>query len=314
MIKVRERELLVDVAEELEAFNWDRGRPRGQEFTACSPFRNETHPSFSINLETGLWIDFSSNNDLYSKGGIVRLLSYLREETEEETENYLLDKYTIDFSDIDKLELGLNFEADEKPPRIISLEEYQPYAFRSPYLAGRGINEKVQLAFKVGFDRKSNAIALPWHDWKGNMVNIKFRSTKSKQFYYFDGGQQLRFHVYGLHMIHRYKYTRVWIVESEIDALYLWSHGIPAVAIGGSKLPKEKIKRLKLSPIKELVIATDNDPVGWGVKQKLIETFTGTFHLEDIVFPHNCKDVNEIPPNLLRNIVTKPVGFKFALS
>jgi DNA primase len=145
MIKIREHELAIDVLEELDPYEWYRGRVRTDEFTSCSPFRRESSPSFSISLLTGLWIDFGAGiEEYYKKGDLVLLLSFLRAETPSEVEDYLLDKYGIDLSDVEKLSLGLNFALEEVKPFILTLEEYKKYAFRHTYLAGRGISEKVQ--------------------------------------------------------------------------------------------------------------------------------------------------------------------------
>ncbi|MDA2738439.1 toprim domain-containing protein [Bacillus cereus group sp. Bc015] len=307
-----EYELNVDIPEELSYYDWHRARPKENELVACSPFRDETSPSFSINLETGLWIDFGSTHDLYSKGGLVTLLSFLRNETPTEVEDYLLDKYGIDLSDVNKLKLNVNFNIDTKVDTIISIEDYQQYAYRSPYLAGRGISEKVQRAFKVGFDRKSKAVAFAWTDIKGNIVNIKFRSTKSKQFYYYPTGQQLRNHIYGMHFIYKLKPETVFLVESEIDCLYMWTHGFPAIALGGSKISDKRKQLLLRCPSSRIVLATDNDSVGMEIREKVKKLLIGYKDLYEIQIPNNYKDVNDIPPEILKEVCNKaiPVNLK----
>lgn len=294
-----EYELPVDVLEEISYYDWYRARVKPQEMVACSPFRNETSPSFSINLETGLWIDFGSH-DSYSKGNLTFLLSYLRNETPHEVEDYLLEKYGIDLSDVDKLELNIDFKVETKVSTIISVDEYKQYAYRSPYLAKRGISEKVQRAFKIGFDKKANAVAFAWQDIQGNIVNIKFRSTKSKMFYYHPTGQQLRDHIYGMHFIYKLKPETVYLVESEIDALYLWSCGLPAIALGGSKISDKRKQLLLRCPAKRIVLATDNDSEGFGIREKVKRILVGYKEIHDLVLPDNVKDVNDLKPEELK--------------
>jgi DNA primase len=304
-------ELPIDILDELNYYDWYRARMKTNEMVACSPFRNETSPSFSINLETGLWIDFGSS-DYYSRGNIVTLLSFLRNETPQEVEDYLLEKYGIDLSDTDKLKLNFNLNMDvgTNTDTIISIDEYKKYAFRSPYLANRGITEKVQRAFQIGFDKKSNAVAFAWHDIEGNIINIKFRSTKSKQFFYHPEGQQLRNHIYGMHFIYRMKSEIVYIVESEVDALYMWSCGFPAIALGGSKISDKRKQLLLRSPAKRYVIATDNDRVGEEIKEKIKKLLVGYKELHEIALPNSVKDVNDLTPEQLKCVanVTKPVS------
>ncbi|MDE1381247.1 toprim domain-containing protein, partial [Bacillus licheniformis] len=173
---------------------------------------------------------------------------------------------------------------------------------RSPYLGKRGISEKVQRAFKIGFDKKSNAVSFPWMDIHGQIVNIKFRSTKSKQFYYHPTGQPLRDHIYGLHFIYKLGYETVYLVESEVDALYLWSHGLPAIALGGSKISEKRKQLLLRSPIKKLVLATDNDAVGQEIREKVKRLLVGYKEVYEVILPDDVKDVNDIPSEQLKEV------------
>jgi DNA primase len=300
MIKIRDYELDIDVLEELDPYDWYRGRVRVQEFTACSPFRNESSPSFSINLETGLWIDFGAGiEEYYKKGDIVLLLSYLRAEDNRSVEDYLIEKYGIDLGDTEKLQLGLNLTLEEVTPFTMSLDEYKQYAFRHPYLGGRGITETVQKAFKVGYDTKRKAIALPWMDIYGKIINVKFRSVNSKMFFYLPDGQQLRNHIYGMNFVYKLGCETVYVCESEIDCLYLWSHGKPAIALGGSNMSAKQRQLILRSPITQLVIATDNDLAGEKIKDKIVGNLNGLIKLSEIELPVGVKDVNDLAPNRL---------------
>jgi DNA primase len=306
-----EYELDVDVLEELNYYDWNRARVKAEEMIACSPFRDEKSPSFSINLETGLFIDFGSD-DLFSRGNLITLLSFLRNETPQEIEDYLLEKYGIDLSDVSKLKLNFDLKIETKVNVNIDIETYKQFAYRSPYLATRGITEKVQRAFKIGYDKRNKAVAIPWFDTKGNIVNIKFRSTKSKKFFYFADGQPIRNHIYGMHFIYRSEIKKIYIVESEIDALFLWSNGFPAVALGGSNVSEKQKQLLLRCPANEFVLATDNDKVGKEIRKKLIAMFIGSKTLSELVLPESVKDVNELNSDQIKALAndTKPVEFR----
>jgi len=305
-----EYELPVDVLEELSFYDWNRARVKPDEMVSCSPFRYEKSPSFSINLSSGLWRDFGATGD-YGQGNLIGLLSFLRNEAFVEVEDYLLEKYGIDLSDINKLELNFDLSFDTKVETSISIEEYKKFAFRSPYLATRGISEKVQRAFKIGYDKRSKAVAFPWFDVKGNIINIKFRSTENKRFFYYPTGQAIRNHIYGMHFIYKGDIKKAYIVESEIDALYMWSNGFPAIALGGSNISEKQKQLISRSPIETLVYATDNDKVGQEIREKLTAMYIGSKELEEIAFPESVKDVNELSPEQLKEVATntKPVEF-----
>lgn len=305
MIVVGEQNLMVDVLEELSAFEFPKARNRGTELTSCSPFRDESSPSFSINLETGQWIDFGATGDSLGKGNLVTLLAMLRHETYENIERYLIQKYGIENIDLDTFKLDVQLEKKKAAPKYITDEQYAAYRFRHPYLMNRGISEKVQNAFNIGYDRVNYSVAFPWYDRDGKMVNVKFRSVRSKHFHYADG-QPIRNHLYGIHLIHRLTTKSLCaVVESEIDALYLWTCGHPAVAIGGSNVTSTQIELLRRSGVSEIVIATDNDSVGQKTKQKIANSLLGYVRVSEIEFPDGRKDVNDMTPVELENAIQK---------
>ena len=44
--------------------------------------------------------------------------------------------------------------------------------------------------------------------------------------------------------------------------MYLWSYGIPAIALGSANLSRRQQTLLQASPIEEMVLAFDNDGAG----------------------------------------------------
>lgn len=311
MIKIlhngTEYELDIDVQEELEEFDWKHKKVVFPEFHACSPFRDERRPSFSINLETGLYIDFGSDDDNFKKGNIVGLLSFLHNITYEETKEYLIEKYGGFITEVEGLELKIDLKMEEKKERkFFTRDELKPYLFREKsYLLSRGISEEIQKKFFIGYDRTSRSIAFFWLDEKtGKVINVKFRSTRGKQFYYISGGEPVRNHIFGLwQVIQEYEEGEpVYIVESEIDALFLWSNGIKAVALGGSHFSPEQKKKLVLSGISKLVIATDSDKAGRRIRNELVSELIGVIDLEEIKLPSYAKDVNEVKPEHIKKV------------
>lgn len=301
MIIVGDQNLMVDVLEELSSYEFVKARNRGHELTSCSPFRDEGSPSFSINLETGQWIDFGATGDSQGKGNLVTLLAYLRNEGYEDVERYLIEKYGLNNIDVETYDLKINLGTAPPDDKVITAEAYAQYAFRHPYLTNRGISEKVQNAFKIGYDRVNYAVAFPWFDRDGNIVNIKFRSVRSKHFHYAEG-QAIRNHLYGIHFIDKLTdKSFCYVVESEIDALYLWTNGLPAVAIGGSNITKTQLELFLRSGVGEVVVATDNDEVGRKTKQKIASSLLGYVAVSEIAFPEGRKDVNEMTPSEIEN-------------
>lgn len=295
IMRIKGYELDIDFAEELDPYmdEFSRAQVRGEKLQSCSPFRHESTPSFAVNLDNGTWIDSGASDEDWYKGNFVKLLSYLMGTTYEEAEDYLIAKYRLILDDTEALTLDIQLE-DDKDYRELTVDDLEPYAYRSTYLGNRGISERVQRAFQIGYDRSSNAVTFAWHDKKGSIINIKFRKTETKVFWYLKDGQPIKQHIYGLHMVYKTGAKRVFIVESETDALYLWSHKIPAVALGSASLSKKQEELLLSSPIEEIVLAFDRDSAGSRARDHVTSRLLGKKQISIMPIPVGCKDINDI--------------------
>lgn len=325
MMKIKGQELDINYYEELEPYldKFERMQIRGEELTACSPLRDERRPSFSINLSTGLWID-RGGEGINSRGNIVSLLAYLRQETYEETADYLLDIYGHKLDNADRLELNIQLELEPAEVTLLAQEKYEKKINKpSEYLKSRKIDIETQKLFNTGISEKGDAICLPWHDWQGRIINMKYRSIKNKDFWYSSGGQPVKKHLYGLFLVldlhrkqrkYKKKLSPVYLVESEIDALYLWSIGKPAIAFGGSSISEQQQGLIvgKLSDC-ELILATDNDKVGQKFRRVLAKELGGYFTIKELEIPEGFKDVNELEPEVIYKLNTSTVSFLIGL-
>ncbi|MBC9786579.1 toprim domain-containing protein [Heliobacterium chlorum] len=297
MTTIRCHKIDVDIARELQLYDWQRPRWMGEKFIACSPFRSERHPSFAVHLHTGVWIDSGSDDEEWKKGGFAKLLSWLRNETIFETESYLIQEYGILLKDIDSVQLSFRLPVEETRLEPLPLERLKEFRYRHPYLEQRGIQEPHQRAFQIGYDRKNRAITFPWFDRNGALVTIKFRSVNHKWFWYVSDGQPVKNHVYGMNRIYQARASRAHIVESEIDAITLWQIGQPAIALGGAHLSTRQRELILQSPIQELVVATDNDRAGRRIAESIIRQLGGYVRLQEIQLPDSAKDINDVPVN-----------------
>lgn len=295
----------IDFKEEIEPFldyfkNYHiRTTHKGEELLSSSPFREDNSPSFSLNLETGLWIDFGSNSEIWNKGNFFKLISFLTGEHYEEVFRTYTEKYKGLLNDLDQYDLKIRL-GEKKEYKTFNLEDFQ-YNTPSDYLNKRGITEKAKRFFKVGYDRNNKAVSIPYFDRHGKLINIKFRKANHKQFYYLPDGQAVGNHVYALDKIFKHKFTTVYITESEIDCMYLWSYGIPAIAFGTANMSIRQQKLIELSPIETLVMAFDNDKAGLKVSSDVYKRLVSKVHLKKLNLPDTAKDVNDLPADVLKN-------------
>lgn len=296
----------IDIEEELEPYmdRFERVTLRatdnGQELLSSSPFREDNSPSFSLNLETGLWIDFGSQDGTWGSGNFFQLIAFFTGDHPldviEQYQNIVKGIY----EDVSSFTLSVDLEQEEDYT-VIDLDNYDYWKYDSNYLNLRGITEKAKESFRVGYDESNKAVAFPIRDIHGNYVNIKFRKTQYKQFYYLPDGQRAGQHLYGGHLVFKYEFEEVFLVESEIDALYLWSYGIPAIALGKAYMSKRQQELIELSPIKTLILSLDNDSAGQTTSAGIEKRLLGKKKLLKHTFPNGVKDVNDLDKRILIN-------------
>lgn len=311
-VRIRGRELQVDIEAELRQYNWYRAKWLADKLIACSPFRDEKTPSFACSLEEGIWVDSGSLSDDWKKGNFPKLLAFLRNESYEEAEEYLIETYAPENWDVETLKINMKLELGKKEKPFPSPDLLKPFAYVHPYLNNRGLTDKTQAAVQIGYDPATRSVVIPWFDYKGRLISWKHRSVQDKRFWYYAEGQRIKNHLYGLNLVYRLKrFEEVFIVESEIDALTLWQNGRAAVAMGGASLTKEQKKLILQAGIKRLVLATDNDGAGQKAKESIIQKLAGYVELAELQFPAGRKDINDFTEAELKNLNVKPVKYGF---
>jgi hypothetical protein len=289
----------VDIEGELTAMDWGQSARRYPgKIHACSPFREESTPSFVVFFDHRNWVDRGFARPGYEKGDFFTLLAYLQGTDRENVKRYLIQKYLA----IDVEGLTLDLRLTREPPTYpvldtVMLENLQP----SEYLAGRGIDYETQARYRAGYHAFKRAAALPWFDEKGNLVNVKYRSVDEKAFRCVDGGQALSGHLFGY--TQTLQANTLHITEAEIDTLYLAAHGYASVAMGTAHMSAIQENLILKHPAKAVIIATDSDKAGEKCARDMARRLGGFKSPERVVFPDGCKDVNDIRPQTLQTAI-----------
>lgn len=296
---IRDQTLDVDVEAELRNFDWHRPRWTSDKLLAASPFRDDRTPSFFVRLEAtddhnaGIWHDSGSYDAAWAKGNFAQLLAFLRNESVEEAADYLLATYGVQHDGAGTLIMrppALKIQPNRQPLKELLLDGYS--AEPSDYLLKRGITADVQRQMGV---RKCGAkhIVIPWRSADGKLANIKYRATQGKLFWYESGGQPLRELVYGLDVVWRERESIAVFCEAEIDAMSWRTAGYAAIACGGVAFNKKKLDLIVRSPIKELIVATDNDRAGEKLRQEVARELGGYVRTRQAYLSAEVKDANE---------------------
>ena len=311
----------VDVREELEDYLhlFRRSTDKGTHLNSCSPFRSDEHPSFYVYFEdtdsakAGFWGDHAADVDEFSRGTFLKLLAFVRNESEDTTFEYLNQKYGTDApADMSRLrikgnrKMGRMFRRnDEYDKRKSKTDEYAETHLQSVtdayrYLSGRGISAEVAAMFNVGC--RDGALSIPWKDARGEIITVKYRSLDSKKFWYMADGADITGELFGIHHVYNSHDSRIYIVESEIDVMYLYTLGYTAVALGNKAMNEARAELLRKAPFTELVIIPDNDEAGRYAAESILKFMSSYKPVYIAEIPDGYKDINDLRPEAAKAV------------
>lgn len=312
VLEVRGRSIYVDIAEELSEFDWINAKWTDDKLIASSPFRDDRSPSFWCNITgeyAGVFGDSSAEDDYYRSGTLPKLLAFLRDESQIETEEYLLQKYDYDYTS-DEIELIKPSAIDvEQTTGVICRDKYDK-PLDSEYLPSRGIHKKI-IELQGVFDN-GDSVGIPWSDMSGDVCAIKYRHKRSKYFWYEEGGTPLSRLVYGLDVVVERGIKRAFIVEAEVDALTIQSAGVYAIAIGGARFNDMQAQQIISSGLEEVILCGDNDAQGRKFNELVADRLRGYVDLKEVSYNSfkGCKDVNELGIIGIRELRIIPINTK----
>lgn len=267
---------------------------RGNNVGISCPFHKngqENHPScyvYNSNSDDKVPFGFFRCFTCGEQGTLDTLVSYCLNVSIDDARQWLIDNFSNTFS-----ELSLNLPEIDiyKKDDNFYLDEsiLNQYRFIHPYIEDRGVSEDIIKKFNVGWNSDTNAITFPVWDEHNNLLGITERCVDKKYFYIPDS---IKKPIYLLNFVIKEHILEVYVVESQIDALYLWSMGYPAIALLGTGT-KSQYEILKKSGIRRYHLALDGDLAGFRGSEKLIKGL-GNDVLIDVIKIPKGKDVNDL--------------------
>lgn len=173
------------------------------------------------------------------------------------------------------------------------------FKYRNDYLIRRGISNDILEKFKVGYDPEFNCVVFPVWDEHNNLVMLTKRSVTGKRFFI---DKDISKPVYLLNYIIFNNISTVYVCESQINALTLWTWGYPAVALIGTG-SKEQYAILNKSGINNFILCLDGDEAG----HKGIERFKQNISNDKLISIKKIpdgKDVNDLTKDEFLNLDT----------
>ena len=271
---------------------FSRGYKQQNEYLSVQcPFHKfglEKHPSAQFRKSDGLFYCFGCKEVRSLPDLISELLSI-------NGRSWILSKFDSD--DIKKRSVNLKIlNKKKKQQNYIPKEILANFRYTHPYMFKRKLNLDTIRRFDIGYDIDTNCITFPNKDENGNILFIASRSVVSKFFTY---PAEVDKPIYGLFEIYRemnhgVEINEVYVCESMLDALYIWSLGKYAVALNGTG-SSYQYELLKKSKIRQFILAFDNDKYGKIAREKFKENINNKI-IKDLSYKSygNCKDINDM--------------------
>lgn len=266
------------------------------EWVAICPFHADTNPSFSINVDSGLWICFSCG----VKGNIAKLQRHFGGQPLE------VSLETLHRS-LDRLE-----PAEEVKRRPASwLAQYPMSIEGRAWCYGRRIDGESIDRWTLGFDHDQEAVTIPLHALDGSVLGVirRFLDPRAVPKYRYPPGFKISRYLFGAHrLVGPKRYGTIVVTEGSLDAIRVDGAGYAAVAVLGSSLSTAQMRLLRVLNPHGLVLAFDDDKAG----RAALRRSSGQLKGMPLYVPTDysgCKDPGEMTDDQIERLVASAVPY-----
>ena len=269
---------------------------RGDNVLITCPYHKEgkeRHPSCQVycgdreDIQYGVVHCFTCGE----KHPFYSMVGYILNGDDDIGKKWLIDNYGNTYIDFEEYLPDIDYDIGVKTvnKKTLSEDYLNQFAYYHPYMFERKLTKDIVNKFKIGYNAKRNTIVFPVWDEHGNLVMVTERSVESK-FFYIPADEDKP--VYLLNFIESENIHKVYVAESQINALTLWSWGYPAIALFGTG-SKKQYEILKKSGIRDYVLCFDGDEAGRKGKLRFIDNLDSCAFICSKRIP-NGKDVNDL--------------------
>lgn len=271
---------------------------------------NESHPSCSVYIKEdgefpiGTFHCFTCG----SSGNFSKFIGGCFDKDEDFGEAWLLDNYGETFIKstnlyLKPIELTRRLESDSgetilDEDILLSFENFHPY------MKTRKLSDEVIKKYEIKYDPKTKSLVFPVRDINNNLIGLTRRNVEYKRF---DLPRFKNKPIYLLNDKIRRKVKKVFIVESQLNALTLESWGYDAVALFGTG-SKYQYEQLNNSGILYYILAFDGDSAGRKGASRFKHNVKGI--IDELKMPEG-KDVNDLTKEEFEKILNENSQIKW---
>lgn len=245
---------------------------QGKEMKLCCPFHDDSTPSFSVNLETGIWYCYSQCGG----GDWMEFLELIRKH----------DEYAP------------MVETDTAPPK--------PKTPVLKSLLARGFTRKMFEKWSIVWDDDRGAMRIPIMSKEGEQQGSIWRYPEGVDpKYRYEKGFQRSETLYGLWRLGQ-TVADIVLVEGPLDAVWVQEAGWDGLAILGSSLSDTQARIVYDLKPKRVLICFDNDPAGIIATQKAAKLLkeTGCW-VYKVKLPERWNDIQEVPNERVSDVLKR---------
>jgi len=238
------------------------------------------------------------------KGDFIKFVSECFDKSYEWAEEWLLENYaTVESGEIIELEPIILNKEKKKYLNESILNNFEDF---HPYMLQRKLTKEVIKEFEIKYDPKTECLVFPVRDEKGKLWMLTRRSVKDKTFI-IDKEKQKP--VYLLYYLLKHNIQECYICESQINALTLWTHQLPAVALFGTGSDYQ-YEILNKSNIRVYNLCFDGDAAGDKGIREFLSNIRKDVMVNIIKIPRG-KDINDLSYDQVETLITESLRTKF---
>lgn len=259
---------------------------------------NESKPSCGINVNTGVFHCFTCG----IRGGLDRFISYCFGYDDNGTFGFRwLEEHYSDSTYLTRQGLSLEKRREYSETKCITETELEQYRYYHEYMWKRRLTPEIVELFDVGYDPnfelvdkrtkqhyKIPCLTFPVDDITGKIVFVARRAIKGKLFHYPETANKP---IYGLSKCLNEKV--IYVCESIINALTLWSYGFHAVALLGTG-SESQAEILKHCGFRKIVFCLDGDKAGDAGTKRMYNALKNITKLSYVKMPRDGRDINDL--------------------
>lgn len=237
------------------------GNVSGKELRAPCPLHQDTNPSWSMNIDTGLWKCFSR----CGAGNFQRLVEERLSYSSQEARRWIESNGQENSLEVLMSQVGGQLAPPLAPsytaPEVGWLEEYQFYNrnLMPQWLFDRGFTWETVNHWQMVYNQGADSLIIPIF-WEGEMVGTVTRNTNPALPRY-KNSDNLPVERIFFGEISRDR-RDIILVEGVLDAIWLWQLGYHAVCLLGANLTRFQVSVLLQYRFGEITLALDNDEAG----------------------------------------------------